>query len=196
MASRAPMIHQYPASGALRPRRDVWFRADEEPVVLPRRSSWSVNFTLIAAGLAAAVLTFGAATLVYGIGAPVLGPREPASLTPTWTPDSQPVRALLTERLNRQAQLAPSQAQPAPAQSVSPAPGERELTGDEAQQMSLPPETSFTIERPVKPEEPNLPMPAQRPEAPVQPPYPNPTTTPPEIMPQDAPRLPDPENPY
>lgn len=211
MASRAHLIHQYPPSGALRPRREVWFRSDDEPVVLPRRRSSDVNFTLVAAGLAAAALTFGAAFALYGASAPVLAPSEPASITPSWTPDPEPVRATLVERLSGPAPAAPGlvqgvrDASDPPQQSSSLATGEtgeRELTGDEASLLSKPPETSFTIERPVKPGELGAAPAGQRPEAPIEAPYPNPTTTPPEVMPQDAPSLPAPapareqDNPY
>lgn len=183
MASRAHVIYEYPPSDALRPRRDVWFQSDDEPVVLPRRESWGINLTLIASAVAAAALTLGATYAIYGGSEPALGPTDATEVTPSWTPDSEPWRATLFERLIGRAQAVPSLAatsveQAAPGEPTAPA--ERELTGDESSALAPPPETHFTIERPVRPDQPAL-APPSRPEAPAPTPYPNPTTTPPDL---------------
>jgi hypothetical protein len=212
MASRAHVIYDYPSHEALTPpRRDILFRGDDEPVVLPRRESWNVNFTLVASAIAAAALTLSATYAIYGSGSPTLGPTEAAELTPTWIPDAEPWRAALFERLLGHAQAVPSVGEIAAEpehEAASPeqaAPAERELTGDESSALAPPPETPFTIERRVTPDEPSLAPPAQ-PEAPAPAPYPNPTTTPPEIpapravpapLPPSSPSpLQAPDNPY
>jgi hypothetical protein len=189
MASRAHVIYDYPSNDAFRPRHNVWLGNDDEPVVLPRRQSWDLNFTLVASALAAAALTLSATYALYGGSAPTLGPTDTAEVTPNWTPDSEPWRAALFERLIGRAQAVPSLGEIAvePEHQVVPseqaAPAEPELTGDEPSAAS-----------------------PSRPEAPAPAPYPNPTTTPPDIpapgaLPAPlAPTSPSPEqapdNPY
>jgi hypothetical protein len=205
MASRAQVIHDYAPGESSRPRRDVWFRSDDEPVVLPRRDSWSVNLTLIASAVAAAALTVGVTSAVLGSGAPALGPTPTTELTPSWTPDPEPLRAKLFQLSSGPAQAMPTTEQPEAPEAASEqgTTGQRELTGDQVPNTRPAPETSFTIVPPVSPDEPSAPEPAH-PEIPASKPYPNPTTTPPEIVPPvDSPPTPelpstphDPENPY
>jgi hypothetical protein len=210
MASRSHVIHDYRFGGSpTRSRREVWY-PDEDPVVLPRSSSWSVSGGLIAAALtASALIAASVLSISYRDAPPQLAETPTAPLEREWQPDSQVAQANVVQALNHRALSVPS------AVSVANLPLEADTPSDGGRVRSTPSRREshqYPIDDSAPGAQERFPQPPQSkplvPETPVLPvdlpqaPYPNPTMTPPEgVAPSDAaPETPTPElereNPY
>jgi len=195
MASRAHAIHDYPfATPHGRARREVWYRTDDDPVVLPRSKSYGISLRSALAALIASGLVVASSYALFSSPQPKLGETAAAPLWRDWQPNLDVERANVTNQLSGPALAVPSIGSPtttdfaADTPIMSPARPDEVIIDDSLQLKS---------DQPPSP-------PAQAPEA-VPAPYPNPTTTPPEGIAPDAapdasPATPtpslDPENPY
>jgi hypothetical protein len=210
MASRAQAIHDYSFGYArTRPRHEVWYPADEDPVVLPRSEHWSGSGVLAAAAAVATVLVVGFGYVMYTMSQPTLRPTQESGIVSSWQPDPEIARskaliAAVGPSLSLRSiaeppseQVAPQADSPnvvtTPTRSNAVVGGSSEvLINDSAPgaQESFPQPSTVDSGKVTAPSDATAP-PAV---------YPNPTTTPPDQVAPATPEAPapslDPENPY
>jgi hypothetical protein len=191
MASRAHAIHDYPfATPHGRARREVWYRTDDDPVVLPRSKGDGISARSAFAALIASGLVVASSYALFSSPEPQLGETAAAPLSRDWQPNLDVERANVTNQLSGPALAVPSTASATASDFAADTPIMSPVRPDE---VILDDSLQLKTDQPMS-------QPAQTPE--VSPaPYPNPTTTPPEgIAPNASPATPtpslDPENPY
>jgi hypothetical protein len=189
MASRAHAINNYSfGNGHARPRRQLWFRSDADPVVLPRTSLLRAGGGAFATAFAMGALLLGSAYAAYHQPLPQLAETPAIPLTDAWQPDAMFASAQLTNVLQ-----GPLSAAHDKVISVAETNLEEDVPSSSSASSS---EARSSEPREVIIDDSKM-YPPPKPE-----PYPNPTTTPPDAIaaPAAAPHVPtpalDPENPY
>src|SRR5688500_3415054 len=109
MASRAHVMHDFGLGRASeRPRREVWYRSSEDPIVILRGSSSSSGLAMLISAVIASSVILGGAYAIY-VGPPATMARTEAQpLTPSWQLDAQPHRANVETVLRGPAQVVPN----------------------------------------------------------------------------------------
>jgi hypothetical protein len=188
MASRAHVIHDYAfGNGHARPRRQLQYRNDTDPVVVPRTNILQAGGGALATAFAMGALLLGSAYAAYHQPAPQLQDTPALPVADTWQPDTLFAAAQLTNVLQGPLSAAPDKPGPFIA--------ETSLEEDVQSSSSLA-ESRSSESREVIIDDSKMYPPTQ------SVPYPNPTTTPPDAVapPATTPQTPtpalDPENPY
>lgn len=213
MASRAHVIHDYSFHGDTpRQRRPVRFQTND-PVVLPRSSSWDINGGLILAALAATALVTAGTYAVYNTAPPALAETPTAPLERDYQPDAEVAHANALKALSGPTLAAPDAPKPVsslPLESQDTSSGSGTTTTATPSSTSSRSGDSEVIVNDSAPgAQDSFPQPSDN-QSRLAPsaPYPNPTMTPPEgIAPsEETPRdvapadtsepLPVRENPY
>ena len=199
MASRAHVIHGYSfPKQSDRPRRQVWYQSDEDPVVLPRSKSEGISFRSVFAALIASALVVGSSYALFSspTATPMLGETEAAPLSPDWQPNLDIERANVTNELSGPALSVPNTAAVTNAANLEDFETETPIMSP-----ARPDQVTIDDSLQLRTQQPPMTDPTPAPE--VRPaPYPNPTTTPPDgIAPEPSPPTTptpglDPENPY
>jgi hypothetical protein len=187
--ARAHVIYDYP--GQWHAPRDAWYRnTQDEPVVVPKNGIFRAGGGLILAALTGIALVAGSAYAVINAPAPPMAETPITPLSRSYTPDTQPVQANVTNELSGPALAVPQTGAPAAAADNEPMFGINKSVVDKGVDKKH--EDDFFIDdsapgaQPVQPppaaEPPALGQPPAAPQTPPAPPtsYPNPTTTPPD----------------
>jgi len=191
--ARAHVIYDYPLhhQAPWHAPRDAWYRnTQDEPVVVPKNGIFRAGGGLLLAALTGIALVAGSAYAVINAPAPPMAETPVTPLSRSYTPDTQPQQANVTNELSGPALAVPQTGAANDAADNEPMFGINKSVVDKGADQKHSDDFFIDDSAPgVQPEQPPraaeppaLGQPPAAPQTPSAPPtsYPNPTTTPPD----------------